>query len=70
MHFEERFSLKVHIGEGHMEEEELAVQLLKAFPEGTSTCALCQEMCGSVTVSPNMGCPDKVHRMNPEDTGQ
>ena len=47
MHFEERFSLKVHIGEGHMEEEELAVQLLKAFPEGTSTCALCQ-MCGSV----------------------
>ena len=30
-----------------MEEEELEVQLSKAFPGGTFTCALCEELCGS-----------------------
>ena len=46
-YFEERSSLRVHIGEVHMGEEELEVQLSEAFPGGTFTCALCQEMCGS-----------------------
>ena len=46
-HFEERASLRVHIGEVHLEEEELEVQLSEAFPGGTFNCALCEEKCGS-----------------------
>ena len=45
--FEERASLRLHIGEVHMEEEELEVQLSEAFPGGTFTCALCEEKCDS-----------------------
>ena len=46
-HFEERAILRVHIGEVHLGEEELEVQLSEAFPGGTFTCALCEEKCDS-----------------------